>query len=898
MSYLYDAAGRTVRERAWGDDGAKREVERVYEGEKLSEVRDAAGVIKKYAYDGFGRVMSVEDAVGNLVALSYDKRNDVVAKKVSKGEHVKEMFFAYDALGRKVEAKDAAGAASTWEYDAAGNAIAVTDAAGVRTAYAYDGLGRVVSEVRGDRKRSWEWGDRGLLASFTDGDGQRTTFTYDDAARLAGKAMPGGLREELRYDALGRVTKRRAGDVDYAYQYGPLGELRARSAEGFEQRFQYDGLGRMVASFDTNDPEDPGDDVNVERRFDAFGDLVAEAVGNRTVKYAYDARGNVKGVVAPSGMEAQISYDPAGWVKSVGTGGEELARFDYALLGMKEREAFANGVQEERTYNDLMRLSGESVGVEDARTKLFDYSYTYDAMGRVAVAEDLRTKTWTAYEYNDLAQLTKVAEGGANIARLGKGGDAFAKIWEVSKQKTSFNMTPEGDWTSFADKGKQTQFAVGPGHRYERVAGEVLAYDERGNLVQEGNTTYTYDPWNRIVNVTTNDAAVSYAYDATNRRVSKTAGSIATSFVYDAWNVIEEYEGASLTAQYVHNRGVDEPLVMVQGGEKYFYHQNRLGNVVAITDSTGTVKERYEYDPYGKVSILDGEGNALESSSIGNPITYTGQRYDADTGLYYYKNRYYSPKLGRFLSKDPLGMIDGPNLYAYVNNDPTNWVDPMGTTIMEWDGSVVDDDIVIENPTTIFEDFGTIPAENDGVKIEPNAPVESGQSAGDCPYAPYPWMAIAMGEVGVSEIEGEESNARIVEYLQTTTNISEQARETDETAWCAAFVNWTLETSAIAGTDSAWSLSWEDWGERIDNPAVGSIAVIDYGNDRGHVGFVTGTNERGDVVILGGNQSDSVSYNPMPEGDVTYVMPTGFEPNYDLPTMTNNEPILTNTNTR
>jgi RHS repeat-associated protein len=154
-----------------------------------------------------------------------------------------------------------------------------------------------------------------------------------------------------------------------------------------------------------------------------------------------------------------------------------------------------------------------------------------------------------------------------------------------------------------------------------------------------------------------------------------------------------------------------------------------------MTDSAGAVKERYDYGPYGNVTILDGEGNALEQSSIGNAITYTGQRYDADTGLYYYKNRYYSPKLGRFLSKDPLGMIDGPNLYAYVNNDPTNWVDPMGTTILPWgDENGTDDDVYIEDP--VGDIFG-IPSgdpEMDDVAISENGAMNSGQSAGDCPF--------------------------------------------------------------------------------------------------------------------------------------------------------------------
>jgi RHS repeat-associated protein len=127
---------------------------------------------------------------------------------------------------------------------------------------------------------------------------------------------------------------------------------------------------------------------------------------------------------------------------------------------------------------------------------------------------------------------------------------------------------------------------------------------------------------------------------------------------------------------------LDETVAFTHDGEKYFYHKNRLGSIVAISNESGKVVERYDYDAYGDISIYDESGKKLKTSKLGNAITYTGQRLDSETGLYYYKNRYYSPKLGRFLTKDPLGMIDGPNLYAYAIDDPINYIDPMGTTIL------------------------------------------------------------------------------------------------------------------------------------------------------------------------------------------------------------------------
>jgi uncharacterized protein (TIGR02594 family) len=119
---------------------------------------------------------------------------------------------------------------------------------------------------------------------------------------------------------------------------------------------------------------------------------------------------------------------------------------------------------------------------------------------------------------------------------------------------------------------------------------------------------------------------------------------------------------------------------------------------------------------------------------------------------------------------------------------------------------------------------------------------------------PFKYLEIATQEIGQVEISGDADNPRILEYFQA---VSYRAQH-DEVAWCAAFVNWCLLKAGIKGTNSASAFSFMQWGVEV-KPCLGSIAVIDYGNGKGHVGFLVGW--RGpSFVLLGGNQSNAVTY--------------------------------------
>jgi RHS repeat-associated protein len=112
-------------------------------------------------------------------------------------------------------------------------------------------------------------------------------------------------------------------------------------------------------------------------------------------------------------------------------------------------------------------------------------------------------------------------------------------------------------------------------------------------------------------------------------------------------------------------------------GEQYFLHDANF-NVTAVIDETGTVLERYYYTPYGEVTFLEPDFDAISDSAIGNTHLYTGRERDPETGLQLNRHRYYHPTLGRWLTRDPIKYEGGPNLYGYVNGQPTAFVDPSG----------------------------------------------------------------------------------------------------------------------------------------------------------------------------------------------------------------------------
>lgn len=169
-------------------------------------------------------------------------------------------------------------------------------------------------------------------------------------------------------------------------------------------------------------------------------------------------------------------------------------------------------------------------------------------------------------------------------------------------------------------------------NRRTKANNVALGYDGNGNLISDGSRTYVWDDRDRLIQIKSGSTVIaSFSYDALGRRIAKTEGGTTTNYLYD---------------------GLDA-----------------LGSTRLLTDASGAVVQRYDYDPYGTTTQT--------SAGITNPYQYTGREKD-QTGLYHYRARYYQPGWSRFVSEDPIGLDGGGNYYAYVEGNPVSYVDPTG----------------------------------------------------------------------------------------------------------------------------------------------------------------------------------------------------------------------------
>jgi RHS repeat-associated protein len=226
---------------------------------------------------------------------------------------------------------------------------------------------------------------------------------------------------------------------------------------------------------------------------------------------------------------------------------------------------------------------------------------------------------------------------------------AFTYGYDNVHEMTSLSAS-DPTYTFHPSAGGTTSYSTASSvNEYPAVGGNSYSYNGNGCLTGDGTWTYGYDTENHLTSMSQSGTSLAYSYDPFHRQAQKAVtitGTTTTRYIYSGWRRIADYsEGGSeaLLNRYIYGTRLDEPVIQVTAaGTVTFYHADKQGSIVAITNNSGAVANKNLYGAFGETSLS------------GTTFGFTGQRLDSETGLYYYKRRYYSPTIGRFLQPDPI----------------------------------------------------------------------------------------------------------------------------------------------------------------------------------------------------------------------------------------------------
>jgi RHS repeat-associated protein len=625
---------------------------------------------EQFTYDGLDRMLSdqhadgsgvagyygasVTSAVGNGAQLCSTATYGIGYPILSVDEAGLKREVWIDGLGRTIEADepDSSGSLTVgtcYLYDALGNLTQVVSFTGQTRSYAYDGLSRVTS--------------------VTTPEGGTVSYSYDADGNVVSRTAPKPNQPDpathvttsYTYDALNRLTSKSYSDgttpgVSYSYDQTSYNGLSITN-----------GVGRLTGMSDGSG--------QTAWSYDAAGRILAErrtiAGATEMISYGYNSDGTLKSITYPSGRTVAYTVGNAERPTAAvdGNGTNYAAGATYAPQGAlasvvhgQVTGGFA-GIAESYTYNNRLELASILANSSAGAALSLAYSFAQPAGNNGSVASITnnsdagRTESLTYDPLDRVLTAQAQATSGSDCwgQSFGSGGladDALGNLLSASVTKCTAPSL------SVAVNGAN------------QIAG--FGYDAAGNMTADGQFTYTYDAENRI---TSSSAGVNYTYDGNDMRVEKSSGTLYWRAF--SGNVLAETDtSGNTTKEYIYYGGRQIAWVDASGNV-YYEFAEMLGSTRVVTDSSGNKCFDADYYPYGQ------ELDAIPPSPTCSPTNrFTGYEYDAETGNYYAFFRYYSPRLGRFMTADPLGGSTGSpqslNRYSYVANNPASFVDPLG----------------------------------------------------------------------------------------------------------------------------------------------------------------------------------------------------------------------------
>ncbi|RMC90818.1 sugar-binding protein [Aquitalea palustris] len=723
-NYSYDAKGNLVlHERA---DGS--EVAFAYDDQdNLIEITDPLGEKWLRAYDDKGQLIEETDPLGHKTKYAYNEQGLPVAVTDAKGGAKKISYrpdgllesytdcsgsvtqWQYDERGRSVLVINAMGSATRYQYgdngglraivspdgqatqlehDAESRLLKITDPLGRSTHYDYDKAGRLQSRTDANgHALAYRYDKLGRLISLSNENHRHYLFEYDEGGRVIAETGFDGAVTRYRYDAAGRLVEQQEGDVATHYRYDRAGRLIERSAPGSKENFGYDPAGRLFKAKNRY--------ASLRWVYDPVGNVSEEhhsyhVAGLRQTfrwRHEYDELGNRIATLRPDGHRVDVLNYGSGHVHGLLFGQHDILNLERDKLHRETQRTFGNSLQQTLAYDKAGRLSSQRLsGVTQ-----WSRQYQYDAAGQLTGIADNRSGQIN-YRYDPVGRLLEAA---------------------TPKGVESFRFDPAGnllDNTPTAD-GHQDNSLLG--NLLSHYAGRHYRYDSRGNLIEKrvngSLTQLEWDGYNRLSRLTAPGGdSTEYRYDPLGRRIAKlsqgkttlygwdgdvlafeTQDDVAVHYLFEPGSFIplaqvhtDAIQGVKVPAWNQYNPYDPERDPLLQAGPEpsapravYYYHADHLGTPQALTDAQGQLALEMDYQAWGEAREVIAE--AAASAGIRNPFRFQGQYHDDESGLHYNRYRYYDPEIGRFISRDPIGLLGGINIHSYAPN-PVEWVDPLG----------------------------------------------------------------------------------------------------------------------------------------------------------------------------------------------------------------------------
>jgi RHS repeat-associated protein len=456
----------------------------------------------------------------------------------------------------------------------------------------------------------------GNLKEQTDGNGRKTVYTYDENNRL--------IQSDIFTAAADAAPTK-----TITYSYNEAGSLTGYDDATTSAVYSYDDLQRRI------------------------GETVDYGSFSLAHSYGYYKNSQKKTYTDPAGRIRTWTYDKANRPLGLDPGnGAQLSIGTYNW-NRPGTITLPGGATLNYSYNGMQQVV--SITPRDpGGNPVLDYNFSYSPAGNVASKSTEHGDY--AYDYDKLYRLTSA---------------------QNPDESESYSYDGLGNRIS---SDKATLWVYNGNNQLNSFDTTTFGYDDQGNMtgktVNGTTTTFNYSVDNRLEKVEDQGGTTtaSYYYDPYGRRLWKEVAGARTYFHYNDEGLAGEYNGAGNELRtYGYQPGSPwstNPLFIQAGGEYYWYQNDHLGTPQKMISANGTVVWSARYDSFGLATV------GVET--VKNNLRFPGQYFDYETGLHYNWHRFYDPETGRYITADPIGLDGGINLYAYVENDPINWVDPWG----------------------------------------------------------------------------------------------------------------------------------------------------------------------------------------------------------------------------